>query len=254
MKYTTETSQRTIEQHDAVAERECLILEHLSQVRLIAWRIHDRMPEKISLEDLISAGIVGLISAIDNFDPSLNVKLRTYTGYKIRWAILDSLRELDWLSREKRQKVKQIGLAATVAGQRLHRTPIEEEVAQELNLTIEEYHQWLVEIQGVNLGSLEYTSSEGTDDLLKHVSDSEEKWPSRILERTELKKLLAEAIETIPPIERRVLRLYYSKELKLRKIGKLLHLTESRISQLKMKAILRLRCYIKKRWPTQRGI
>jgi len=239
----------------AVDERERLILEHLPQVRLIARRIRERLPDSVSLDDLISTGIVGLISAIDNFDPSLNVKLKTYAEYKIRGAILDSLRGLDWAPRQKRKKAKQIEAAIAAAEQRLRRTPTEEEIARELNLSIEEFHEWLVEVRGVNLGSLEYApSEEGGRNLLQYLSDSEENWPSRILERSELERLLAEAIEKMPYVERTVLSLYYHEELTLREIAKVVNLHESRVSQLKSQAILRLRCYIEKRWPTQRGI
>src|SRR5690349_23843022 len=104
-------------------ERERLILEHLPQVRLIARRIQERLPENISLEDLISTGVIGLIAAIDNFDPSHNVKLKTYAEYKIRGAILDSLRGLDWAPRQKRRKAKQIEAAIASAEQRLQRAP-----------------------------------------------------------------------------------------------------------------------------------
>src|ERR1041384_149863 len=113
----------------ATDERERLILEHLPQVRLIARRIQERLPENISLEDLVSTGVVGLISAIDNFDASHNVKLKTYAEYKIRGAILDSLRGLDWAPRQKRRKSKQIEAAITAAEQKLQRAPIEEEIA-----------------------------------------------------------------------------------------------------------------------------
>src|SRR6202158_1745562 len=143
---------------ETAEERERLILEHLPQVRLIARRIHDRLPESVSLEDLVSTGIVGLISAIDRFDSSHNVKLKTYAEYKIRGAILDSLRGLDWAPRQQRKRSKQIEAAIAVAEQRLHRGPTEDEIAQELKLTLEEYHQWLVDIRGVNLGSLEAAS------------------------------------------------------------------------------------------------
>jgi RNA polymerase sigma factor for flagellar operon FliA len=237
------------------AERERLILEHLPQVRLIARRIHERLPGSVSLEDLISTGIVGLISAIDNFDPSLNFKLKTYAEYKIRGAILDSLRGLDWAPRQKRKKAKLIEAAVASAEQQLHRAPTEEEVAGELKISMEEYHSWLVEIRGVNLGSLEYKGGgeEGGRDLLKYVSDSEENWPSRILERSELERLLAEAIQKMPYVERTVLSLYYHEELTLREIAKVVELHESRVSQLKTQAILRLRGYIEKRWPTRGG-
>src|SRR6266567_3897601 len=113
-------------------ERERLILEHLPQVRLIARRIQERLPENIGLEDLISTGVIGLISAIDNFDPTHNVKLKTYAEYKIRGAILDSLRGLDWAPRQKRRRAKQIEAAIAAAEQRLQRAPMEEEIAEQL--------------------------------------------------------------------------------------------------------------------------
>src|SRR5260221_4343606 len=144
----------------AAEVREQLILEHLPQVRLIARRIHERLPESISLDDLVSTGIIGLISAIDRFDSSHNVKLKTYAEYKIRGAILDSLRGLDWAPRQQRKRTKQIEAAIAVAEQRLHRAPSEEEIARQLDVTLEEYHEWLVDIRGVNLGSLEVSHPE----------------------------------------------------------------------------------------------
>src|SRR6266705_3721906 len=140
------------------SEREQLILEHLPQVRLIARRIQERLPENITLEDLVSTGVLGLISAIDHFDPAHRVKLKTYAEYKIRGAILDSLRGLDWAPRQKRRRSKQIEAAISVAEQRLHRSPSEDEIAAQLGLSIEEYHGWLVEVRGLNLGSLENAS------------------------------------------------------------------------------------------------
>jgi RNA polymerase sigma factor FliA len=239
-------------------EREQLILEHLPQVRLIARRIHDRLPESVSLDDLVSTGIVGLISAIDRFDSSHNVKLKTYAEYKIRGAILDSLRGLDWAPRQQRKRSKQIEAAISRAEQLLHRSPTEEEIAQQLGLTIEEYHSWLIDVRGLNLGSLESAAPEDENnnsrDLLKYISGDEENWPSRLLERSELQKLLAEAIGKMPDIEKTVLSLYYHEELTLREIAKIVHLHESRISQLKSQAIMRLRSYMEKRWPMERGI
>jgi RNA polymerase sigma factor for flagellar operon FliA len=239
-------------------EREQLILEHLPQVRLIARRIHDRLPESVSLDDLISTGIVGLISAVDRFDSSHNVKLKTYAEYKIRGAILDSLRGLDWAPRQQRKRSKQIEAAISRAEQLLHRSPTEEEIAAQLGLPIEAYHEWLVDVRGLNLGSLESATPEDENnnsrDLLKYISGDEENWPSRLLERSELQKLLAEAIGKMPEIEKTVLSLYYHEELTLREISKIVHLHESRISQLKSQSILRLRSYMEKRWPTTHGI
>jgi RNA polymerase sigma factor for flagellar operon FliA len=239
---------------DSAAERERLILEHLPQVRLIARRIHDRLPESVSLEDLVSVGVVGLISAIDRFDPTHNVKLKTYAEYKIRGAILDSLRGLDWAPRQQRKRAKLIEAAIAAAEQRLHRAPTEEEIAAELELTMVEYREWLVEVRAVNLGSLEHHSGEDDGrDLLKFISDKEDNWPSRIVERSELERLLAAAIERMPAVERTVLSLYFHEELTLREIAKVVGLHESRISQLKTQAIMRLRSWMEKRWPTGRG-
>jgi len=236
------------------AERERRILEHLPQVRLIARRIHERLPESVSIDDLISTGIVGLILAIDRFDPIHQVKLKTYAEYKIRGAILDSLRGLDWAPRQQRKRAKQIEAAIAVAEQRLKRAPTEEEIAQQLGLSMAEYHEWLVDIRGVNLGSLEASSGDDDGrDLLKYISDKEENWPSRLVERAELERLLVEAIDRMPAIEKTVLSLYYQEELTLREIAKIVGLHESRISQLKSQALLRLRTYLEKCWPMKRG-
>jgi RNA polymerase sigma factor for flagellar operon FliA len=235
-------------------ERERLIMEHLPQVRLIARRIHERLPDSISLDDLISTGIIGLISAIDRFDPKHNVKLKTYAEYKIRGAILDSLRDLDWAPRQQRKRAKQIEVAISELEQTLKRTPGEEEIAIQLGIAIEEYHEWLVDIRGVNLGSLECASGdEDNRDLLKFISDDESAWPSKLFERAELERLLARALEKMPHVERTVLSLYYHEELTLREISKIVKLHESRVSQLKSQGILRLRAYIEKRWPSTRG-
>src|ERR1700694_409549 len=134
------------------ADRERLISEHLPQVRLIARRIHERLPENVSLDDLISAGVVGLISSVDHFDPKHNVKLKTYAEYKIRGAILDNLRGLDWAPRQKRKMARQVQAAMDAAGQRLHREPTEEEIAKELQLDLVEYHAWLADLQGLGIG------------------------------------------------------------------------------------------------------
>ena len=239
---------------ESAGQRERLILEHLPQVRLIARRIHGRLPENVSLEDLVSAGIIGLIAAIDQYDPAQNVKLKTYAEHKIRGAILDSLRGLDWAPRQRRKKAKQIEFAISQAEQRLHRTPGEEEIAAEMGLDLEEYHRWLVEVQGLNLGSLDYASENGEGQtLLEYISDDQELLPSQLLERSQLEKLLADAIRNMPSMERTVLGLYYLEELSLREIAQIVDLHESRISHLKSQAILRLRADICKVWPNPGG-
>jgi RNA polymerase sigma factor FliA len=234
--------------------REQLILEHLPQVKLIARRIHERLPVSVSLDDLISTGVVGLIAAIDRYDASHDVKLKTYAEYKIRGAILDSLRGLDWAPRQQRKRAKLIEAAIAALEQQHQRMPSEEEISAHLNLSIAEYQDWLSEARGLTLGSLENagTEEEGCD-LLRYLADSDQDWPSQIVERSELERLLAEAIEKMPHLERTVLSLYYYEEMTLREIAKIVDLHESRISQLKSQAILRLRSYMQKRWPQHRS-
>ena len=228
-----------------------LILEHLPQVKLIAARIHDKLPESVCLDDLISAGVLGLIDAVDHFDRSMNVKLKTYAEHKIRGAILDSLRSLDWAPRNKRRKSKQIEAAISDLEKTLQRAPEEQEVAARLNLTLKEYRGWLVEIRGINLAPMEQGPSgdgEGSD-VLRFVSDDEDEWPLAVLERSELRRVVAELIDRLPEIERTIVTLYYRKEFTLRQIAAIVHLHETRISQLKSQAILRLRSALKAKWP-----
>jgi len=236
-------------------ERERLILEHMPQVRLIARRIHDRLPDSVCLDDLVSTGAIGLICAIDRFDEKHNVKLKTYAEYKIRGAILDSLRGLDWAPRQKRKRSKQIEAAILALERKLQRSPSEEEIAGELDLELDEYHEWLIDVRSLNIGSLDGVGQEEEGrDLLTFISDDGANWPLRLLERSELEKLLAEAIAVMPAAERNVLSLYYHEELTLREIARVVGLHESRVSQLKSQGILRLRAYIQKRWPSDRGI
>jgi RNA polymerase sigma factor for flagellar operon FliA len=234
------------------AEREQLILEHLGQVRLIARRIHDRLPENVSLDDLISTGVVGLIAAVDNFDPAQGVQLKTYAEHKIRGAILDSLRELDWAPKNKRRRAKQIEAVIAMLEQRLGRAPAEEEIAAELKISLEEYQQQLYEIRGLSIGSFEFANEDQEGDLLNYIPDSEDKLPSTTLERAELERLLAQAIEQMPPMERTVLSLYYHEEATLREIAEIMQMHLSRIAQLKSQGILRLRTYMERRWSLQR--
>src|SRR4051794_30850950 len=234
--------------------REDLILEHLPQVKLIARRIHDRLPVSVSLEDLVSVGAVGLKAAIDRYDSKHDVNLKTYAEYKIRGAILDNLRGLDWAPRQQRKRAKSIETAIVALEQELQRMPTEEEIAARLQISITEYQDWLSDTRGLTLGSLENAGSEDEGcNLLRYLADSDEHWPSQILERAELERLLASAIDKMSELEKTVLGLYYYEEMTLREIAKVLGLHESRISQLKSQAILRLRSFMQKRWPVTRG-
>jgi RNA polymerase sigma factor for flagellar operon FliA len=240
-------------QHVSAEERERLILEHMPQVNLIARRIHETLPGSVCLDDLISSGVVGLIMAIDNYDPSQSVKLKTYAEYKIRGAILDSLRGMDWASRHRRKKYKEIEAAISSAEKKLHRPPTEEEIAAELGLTVNEYRARLVDVQGLTLGSLEMTvGSENGQDLLSIIPSPDE-LPSATVERAELERLIARAVDQLPESEKLILALYYQEELTLREIGDIVNLRVSRVSELKTTSILRLRAYVAQQWPTPRG-
>jgi RNA polymerase sigma factor for flagellar operon FliA len=180
------------------------------------------------------------------------VQLKTYAEHKIRGAILDGLREMDWAPKNKRRRAKQIEAAVASLEQRLGRAPAEEEIAAELKISLEEYQQWLYEVRGLTIGSLEFASEDQSGDLLNYIPDSDENLPSKTLERAELERLLAEAIEQMPKMERTVLSLYYHEEATLREIAEITQMHLSRIAQLKTQGILRLRTYMERRWSAQR--
>ena len=235
-------------------ERERLIVEHLPQVRLIARRIHERLPASISLDDLLSAGVVGLISAVDNFDSRQNVKLKTYAEFRIRGAILDSLREGDWAPRLKRRSARELEDAVARAERRVGRVPEESEIAAELGITVEAYRQRLNEVAALDIGELEY-SQDGQErsSLVRYVACRDEESPAVQLEKAELERLVAKALDGIPKVERTILSLYFYEEMTLKEIGEIMNLHFTRVSQLKSQAILRLRNAIATRWPAARS-
>jgi len=236
-------------------ERERLILDHLPQVRWIATRIHEKLSGGVSLEDLISTGVVGLINAVDSFDPSYNVKLKTYAEYRIRGAILDSIRGLDGVPGHHRKKLRQIDTAILAVEQREMRPPTDEEISRELGISVEEYRQWLDDVRGVTLGSLDVIPENGEGvSLLRYIADNAEDEPGRMFERAELERILEEAVTRMPYQERMILDLYYRQELTLREIGEIFGLHITRISQLKAQAVLRLRSHVTRIWPTERGV
>jgi len=224
-------------------------MEHLPQVRLIAVAIHRRVPASVSLEDLVSAGTLGLISAIDRYDSTQGVKLKTYAEHKIRGAILDSLRVLDWAPRQKRRRVKLIESAIQELEKSLGRAPAHEEIAAQLHLSMARYQDWLAETRGMNIASLEPGHAENGTDLMHFVLESEDRGPSGILEKAELRRLLGIVLGEVPKLEQTILSLYFYEGLTLREIAKIVGLHESRISQLKTQAVLRLRTHLRGRWP-----
>jgi len=237
----------------AESRREKLILEHLPQVHLIARRLHERVPGSVCLGDMISTGVMGLIAAINNYDSTQPVKLKTYAEHKIRGAILDSLRNLDWASRHRRKKAREIEGAIQAAQQKLQSVPTEDQIAAEMGMSLEDYHTRLVEIQGLNLESLEVTTSPSSKQtLMSLLPDPSACLPSTLLERSELERLLARSIEEMPEKEKTVISLYYYEELTLREIAEVMAIHISRVAELKSNAILRLRSNMKAQWPTTR--
>ena len=235
-------------------ERERLILENLASVRWLALRIHEKIGGAVSLDDLISAGTIGLIQAVDAFDPNCNVKLKTFAEYRIRGAILDSIRGLDGIPAHKRKRLKEIESAMLTVEQRLQRAPTEEEVAAELKVSLADYQESLSELRAVSLGSLDEVADGFSESkLLRFVAQDEESQPSRILERAELKNVLADGISKMPKQEKIILSLYYQEQQNLQEIAEILGLHTTRVCQLKSQAILRLRAYMLKKWPVGRG-
>jgi RNA polymerase sigma factor for flagellar operon FliA len=246
--YACEAETRTKEERDA------LILEHLPQVNWIAIRIHEKLPAGIELDDLISAGVIGLVSAVDNYDPNHGASLKTYAEYKIRGAILDSIRGLDGIPSHKRKRVKQVQQAIAKVETGLQRSATEEEIAEELGISVGEFQQWAVDLRGVSLGSLDVVENGEEFSLLKFISDDGEESPERILERTELEKLIARGISRMPERERLVLSLYYKEELNLREVASIMGLHLTRVAQLRVQAILRLRSLLEREWPSARSV
>jgi RNA polymerase sigma factor for flagellar operon FliA len=228
------------------SERDRLILEHLEQVHLIARRIHERLPQSVNLDDMVSAGVLGLIAAVDQYDSTHGVKLSTYAEYKIKGAVLDSLRGIDWAPRKQRRRAREIEAAVAALEQDLQRTPFEEEVADRLGVSVSEYQAWLCECCGLTMGSLDAPQKVGMHGKLLQLEleDVGSLSPSQIAEREELEQLLTEAILKMPKLQQTVLYLYYYEELTLRQIADKTGLHESRISQLKSRGIVQLRSFL----------
>jgi RNA polymerase sigma factor FliA len=234
-------------------QRQRLILKHLPQVRHVARRIHGRLPGSVNLEDLVSNGVVGLISAIDRFDPSQDTQLSTYAEHKIKGEILDSLRRMDWVPRQKRKYAKQIEAAIATAEQRCHRLPTDEEIAAALDLPIDVYRRRRAQLQGLSpqrMESIEAGDSATRD--LRFLCRSEKECPSVVFERRELRRTLARAIASLPRLHQTVLSMYYRDEMRLREISKIIGMHASRVSQIKLQAIQRLRACLAELWPAGR--
>src|SRR5947209_7152667 len=224
------------------AQRDALIQETLPLIKHIAHRVATRLPANVEIRDLINAGVLGLLDAIEKFEPERNVKFKTYAEVRIRGAILDSLRNLDWAPRSLRKKSKDLEKTYAELSQKLGRPATDEEVSEAMGEDIEDYHALVDQLHGLTLGSFEKLSdSEESENFINYYPDDGTNDPYVKFESNELTGMLAEAIEDLPEKERLVLSLYYYEEFTMKEIGALLGVNESRVSQLHTKATLRLR-------------
>ncbi len=224
------------------ANREEIIKDYVPLVKFVAHRISNRLPSHVELDDLIHSGILGLMDAVEKFDPARGIKFKTYAELRVKGAILDGLRDLDWVPRSLRRKKKDIEGAYHAIEQRLGRAATDEEVATQLGVPLEELHKNLDELKGVTLGAFAEAGEDGEgESLISFVPDPDAEDPSQVFQASELKEILKASVELLPKKEKFVVQLYYFDELTMKEIGTLLNITESRVSQLHTKAMLRLR-------------
>ncbi len=227
-------------------QRDRVLLENLSIVRRVARHIHRHVPRNVDIEDLVSAGVIGLIDASSKFDPSRNAQFQSYAHFRIRGAILDSLRALDWGPRELRRRGRAVEDSFQTLTARLGRTPSEEEISNEMGLPIEEYRELLRELDGLEIASLHKARNEGSsEDELANVPSHLDEDPLSCCMRGELRGRLSLAMADLPERERLVMKLYYYEEMTMREIGILLGVVESRISQIHSSAVTQLRIVLR---------
>lgn len=223
--------------------KDALIMKYASFVKYVAGRIAVNLPSNVEFDDLVSYGILGLIDAIDKYDSERNVKFKTYAKTRIRGAIFDELRVLDWTPRSIRQKARKLEKAYAKLEGKLGRDAKDEEIAEYLNIDISELHKLFDETKKSLLLSLDeifYDDEEGSS-RFDFIEDQKSDNPQSKIEEAEAKKILADAISKLSDRERMVITLYYYEELTSKEIGKILGVSDSRVSQLHTKAILRLR-------------
>ena len=226
--------------------REGLVIAYSPLVKYVAGRMASGLPAHVDEADLISYGLGGLINAIERFELEREIKFETYAITRIKGAIIDELRALDWVPRSVRARAREIEKSHAKLEHRLHRTPTDEEMARELQIGVEEFQEILVKISNSTVVALDelWAVSDSSGDavsLLDTLRDPDAPDPQQLLDASELKDRLADAISALPEREKLVIALYYYENLTLREIGEVLGVTESRISQLHTKAVLRLR-------------
>ena len=236
------------EMRPPLGKREDIIVEYAPLIKYIAQKIAARLPANIELDDLISSGVIGLMDAIEKYDPSRDNKFKTYAEFRIRGAILDELRAQDWVPRSVREKAKMLERAFAKIEHERGRPATDEEVCEELKVSQDEYHELLNQVRSVSLLSYDDLNNLSKGDRRSVLGLSENgKSPTPFSEVNvaHLKRMIADSIKDLPEKQRLVLSLYYYEDLNLKEIGKVLDVTESRVSQLHTQAILRLRSKLK---------
>ncbi|MBA2616073.1 MAG: RNA polymerase sigma factor WhiG [Actinobacteria bacterium] len=227
------------------ALRDRLILTYAPLVKYVAGRLGSGLPAHVEEGDLVSYGLLGLIGAIERFDLGRDIKFETYGIARIKGSIIDELRSMDWVPRSVRSRARDIERAIAQLEGKLHRAPNDEEISAHLGITEEEFQDALLEISRSSIAALDelWSGSGGGDPvaLIDTLEDPEAAEPQAAMAQTELREALGEAIARLPEREKLVVTLYYYEELTLREIGEVLGVTESRVSQLHTKAILRLK-------------
>jgi len=220
-------------------ERDQIVLDHLSLVKAIAIRVHENLPVHVELDDLVHAGVMGLFDAVEKFDAAKNVEFRSYAKHRIKGAILDSLRQLDWASRDMRKRQKQIDSVTRGLANKLGRTPSESEVAQEMGVGMERWQRMVSELRTIGLvsGSAHH---EDERDRIQEFADIPELQPDQVCARRQLQSTLARAMEHLPVRYQKVVFLYYTNELTMKEIGEILGVNESRVSQIHKVALKRM--------------
>jgi RNA polymerase sigma factor for flagellar operon FliA len=225
--------------------RETFIKQYAPLVKYVAGKVAVGMPHNVEFDDLVGFGAFGLLDAIDKFDPDKNVKFKTYAVTRIRGAIFDELRLIDWVPRSVRQKTREVEEAIGSLEAQLGRTATDQEIAGSLGMDESEFLKTMMKISGTSVLSLSDVWFSGDENDKVSIGDSIESPaslnPEVIVERDEIRRVIAEAINELPDKEKQILILYYFEDLTLKEIGEVLEVTESRVSQLHTKAILRLR-------------
>ncbi|MBP3544472.1 MAG: FliA/WhiG family RNA polymerase sigma factor, partial [Lachnospiraceae bacterium] len=221
--------------------RETLIIEYSPLVKIIAGRLSIYLGYNVEYEDLVSYGIFGLIDAIDKFDYGKGIKFETYASLRIRGAILDQIRKMDWVPRTLRQKQKRMDAALLKLEKELGRPATDQEMAAELGITIEEFYSWENQSKASGLVSLDEFLEQGTEVRTDSSEGTRYDSPDAVVEKKELKELLKAALEILTEKEKNVILLYYYEELTLKEISSIMEVSESRISQLHTKALQKMK-------------